>query len=299
MGSESGNLVSSRKFSRSGGSMVNRAKRKIFSLFCGVFTSKSTFQPSQESVSPVGDDITGQAVEPTVYNTDAIAGYNSSGLRSLSNVSDSLPRFRIPGDDDVSAASGSGFFVSDSDHQDLVSISSSFLSNDINERETRRDSGRVFWEALSRRRFRGGDDDAGPGDRRWLLRSEVSEILGGQQTTFCASGLHLDGTCSCDSFFTAEESSSLARSFVDTFPLKYYEKTKNAESDLCDVQQCYICLADYEEGDKLRVLPCNHEYHVPCIDKWLKGVNRVCPVCRHDVCEGPGPENVTYETSSL
>ncbi|KAL0410780.1 UNVERIFIED_CONTAM: hypothetical protein Slati_3667700, partial [Sesamum latifolium] len=44
----------------------------------------------------------------------------------------------------------------------------------------------------------------------------VSErLLGGlnegdEQTTFCASGLHLDGTCSCDSFFTAEESRSLA-----------------------------------------------------------------------------------------
>ncbi|EYU42321.1 hypothetical protein MIMGU_mgv1a0068872mg, partial [Erythranthe guttata] len=51
---------------------------------------------------------------------------------------------------------------------------------------------------------------------------------------------------------------------------------------------CYICLSDYEEGDKLRVLPCNHEYHVSCIDKWLKEVNRVCPLCRHDVCGAGG-----------
>lgn len=30
------------------------------------------------------------------------------------------------------------------------------------------------------------------------------------QTTFCASGLHPDGTCSCESFFMAEETSALA-----------------------------------------------------------------------------------------
>ncbi|MFS7942432.1 putative transcription factor C2H2 family [Helianthus anomalus] len=27
------------------------------------------------------------------------------------------------------------------------------------------------------------------------------------------------------------------------------------------------------EGDKIRVLPCQHEYHALCVDKWLKEVN--------------------------
>ncbi|KAL2491361.1 RING-type domain-containing protein [Abeliophyllum distichum] len=164
-------------------------------------------------------------------------------------------------------------------------------------------------------------------ERRRLLRSEISERMigglneGARQTTFCASGLHHEGTCSCESIFSSEESSTLAsisriimlaealfevldeiqrqslslspsvlslpapESVVDAFPLKYYKKQKAIESDTSDVQQCYICLADYEEGDKLRVLPCNHEYHVACIDKWLKEINRVCPLCRRNVCE--------------
>lgn len=31
---------------------------------------------------------------------------------------------------------------------------------------------------------------------------------GDRQTAFCASGLHRDGTCSCDSFLRADESSN-------------------------------------------------------------------------------------------
>jgi len=41
-------------------------------------------------------------------------------------------------------------------------------------------------------------------------------------------------------------------------------------------------MQDYKENDEVRCLPCGHEFHCECVDKWLP-MKKICPLCRHDV----------------
>ena len=50
--------------------------------------------------------------------------------------------------------------------------------------------------------------------------------------------------------------------------------------------ECIICLAEFENGDNLRVLKCKHRFHVACIDQWL-GQQGVCPICKVDLRPAP------------
>ncbi|KAK6946571.1 Zinc finger, RING-type [Dillenia turbinata] len=68
---------------------------------------------------------------------------------------------------------------------------------------------------------------------------------------------------------------------VESLPVKCYTKVQKNQNE--EAAQCYICLVEYDEGDSMRVLPCNHEFHRTCIDKWLKEIHRVCPLCRRDI----------------
>ena len=58
--------------------------------------------------------------------------------------------------------------------------------------------------------------------------------------------------------------------------------SEGGESD----KECNICLSQFQGGDNVRILPCRHEFHAGCIDKWLlEGhVRRTCPCCRFDIC---------------
>ena len=37
-----------------------------------------------------------------------------------------------------------------------------------------------------------------------------------------------------------------------------------------DQTTCVVCMCDFEVRQSLRILPCSHEFHAKCVDKWLK-----------------------------
>ena len=70
----------------------------------------------------------------------------------------------------------------------------------------------------------------------------------------------------------------LPKSSLKKIPTKKFEA-----GDEERYETCCICLDDYVLGDKLRILPCDHAYHMKCIDPWLLKNKRVCPQCRKKV----------------
>mmetsp|Transcript_611 Transcript_611/g.1825 ORF Transcript_611/g.1825 Transcript_611/m.1825 type:complete len:424 (+) Transcript_611:1632-2903(+) len=51
------------------------------------------------------------------------------------------------------------------------------------------------------------------------------------------------------------------------------------DTDSEGLPSCAVCLCAYEEGEMMRRLPCNHEFHMKCIDQWLTQ-RTTCPMCR-------------------
>lgn len=49
-----------------------------------------------------------------------------------------------------------------------------------------------------------------------------------------------------------------------------------------DCSECPICLDEFHVGNEVRGLPCAHNFHVACIDEWLR-LNVKCPRCRCSV----------------
>ncbi|KAL5816296.1 hypothetical protein ACOSQ3_024674 [Xanthoceras sorbifolium] len=49
-----------------------------------------------------------------------------------------------------------------------------------------------------------------------------------------------------------------------------------------DCSECPICLEEFYVGNEVRGLPCAHNFHIECIDEWLR-LNVKCPRCRCSV----------------
>ncbi|KAG5937345.1 hypothetical protein E4U53_000022 [Claviceps sorghi] len=58
---------------------------------------------------------------------------------------------------------------------------------------------------------------------------------------------------------------------------------------------CCICTEDFQVGENVRVLPCNHQFHPHCVDPWLINVSGTCPLCRLDLRPGHSTHSESSE----
>ncbi|GJM87378.1 hypothetical protein PR202_ga03326 [Eleusine coracana subsp. coracana] len=81
---------------------------------------------------------------------------------------------------------------------------------------------------------------------------------------------------------TPSEACGLDESAIQALPTFRYRKAikSRASIDSAPTSECAVCLSEFEEDERVRMLPsCLHAFHVDCIDTWLQG-NANCPLCR-------------------
>ncbi|MQL81807.1 hypothetical protein Taro_014249 [Colocasia esculenta] len=127
----------------------------------------------------------------------------------------------------------------------------------------------------ARKRKGGGEDGGGAKDGNvfvdmvrvpdWAFEAAGQELRGMGQDTAYHPGLYLTAT--------QREAVEALIQELPKFRLKAVPT---------DCSECPICLEEFRVGNEVRGLPCAHNFHVECIDQWLR-LNVKCPRCRCSV----------------
>lgn len=80
--------------------------------------------------------------------------------------------------------------------------------------------------------------------------------------------------------YTSDRLRGLTKDQIDSLSTRSYGTTTAEEGEIS--KTCSVCINEYVVGSKLRQLPCTHEFHFHCIDRWLSE-NSTCPICRQSV----------------
>ncbi|XP_077457250.1 LOW QUALITY PROTEIN: RING finger protein 215 [Stigmatopora argus] len=70
---------------------------------------------------------------------------------------------------------------------------------------------------------------------------------------------------------------------MSSLQTKMYQRAKVRHEETAD--NCAVCLEAYRPNQRLRVLPCRHEYHQECVDPWLL-LRHTCPLCKRSILGG-------------
>ncbi|KAJ8909168.1 hypothetical protein NDN08_005861 [Rhodosorus marinus] len=84
--------------------------------------------------------------------------------------------------------------------------------------------------------------------------------------------------------------SSATQATIDRLPMYIFQGTKQKEKSEPDEEageagasfECSICITEVDPGDKMRILPCLHQFHSECVDQWLLA-NAKCPTCKYSI----------------
>ncbi|XP_057739163.1 RING-H2 finger protein ATL66-like [Arachis stenosperma] len=75
-------------------------------------------------------------------------------------------------------------------------------------------------------------------------------------------------------------SQGLDQASIKKLPIILHQAPAEPHGGAWEETECCICLGEFVDGEKLKVLPaCEHYFHCECVDKWLMQ-HSSCPLCR-------------------
>ena len=80
----------------------------------------------------------------------------------------------------------------------------------------------------------------------------------------------------------------------ENFPAFHFHPEDFVE---CPLEDCAICLDEFEPDVRCRKLHCGHVFHSTCIARWLIERSAVCPLCKADYYEEEEEEEEEEEAS--
>jgi len=98
--------------------------------------------------------------------------------------------------------------------------------------------------------------------------------------------LNIDGMSQEDLIALSERVGFVERSNPGPDTVASLPTRRATADDVLEDNECAVCCDTYTKGDELRILPCFHEFHKCCIDKWLlsgRAGARKCPMCNAEV----------------
>ena len=91
-----------------------------------------------------------------------------------------------------------------------------------------------------------------------------SPLLGG--SPYGMSPVQLNSSCPEASYLTSD-----AEAIVEELSTPFAERTTSNID-------CAVCQEQFQDGENVRRLPCNHQFHTACVDPWLH-MHARCPLC--------------------
>ncbi|KAM2067387.1 hypothetical protein ACFX1T_043725 [Malus domestica] len=81
--------------------------------------------------------------------------------------------------------------------------------------------------------------------------------------------------------FIGEEKRALPRSEISACLHPYTCELAVGQSKT-SIDRCVVCQLEYDDGESLAALSCEHPYHWECISQWLQ-IKKSCPICSTQV----------------